>query len=247
MNSPELKKTFVLAHEQIKTTHAFIADMRPIGEQPGVAQCLLFLSIAEAHESATLLFEAGLTTHGITHVRSMMEALCDLKLLGSCGDHYRRMEYNKEKGALRQIGRMLESDNVTDDQRLRFSPIHSKSKERYDELHKEFKVKVSQIDLFGRAKLDFLVEHYILLCSFTHNDLAALQFRHVGPDGLVHRAQLTFNDTFAFVSLSSEVLKLAIHAIADASKIEEGQFNTHASTFARIQSRMMELAPNIGS
>ncbi|MER3053048.1 DUF5677 domain-containing protein [Xanthomonas hortorum] len=241
----QLQRLVGLATQQVYAMSAFIGEMRPPLSSPGRPQCALFLSLAEQHEATTLLTQAGLSTHAAINLRSMLEALADLHLLGLESDHVARMRYKLVKGEKSLYTPMLEAEDLPEGDRVMLQQRLAQCMEHYTPLHDKFgkKEKRSQAQDFIAAGLRDLIAPYGLLCSFAHNDLAALAFRHQGQQGMTHRAPALYDLAFMILSLASYVLLNAADAIKEVVYLPEGRFAHHYAILERLQAEIMLLRP----
>lgn len=236
-SAPRLKERELLdlSQQTISVLRVFISELRPPLDSPGRPQCVLFLTLAEQHEATTRLAQVGLTTHASVHVRAMLEGLADLHLLGICRKHLRRMQYDQAKGEKRLYERMLEAKELPSSDRLMLEGRLQTCLARYKPLHHEFRAdNPSQAEAFNRAGLGDLTGPYSMLCSFAHNDLSALAYRHQGDHSLTYREPVEFETTYLLLSLASFVILKAVCALEGIAYFPHGRFEHHLTELDRL-------------
>jgi hypothetical protein len=235
-----------LAIQQVTAVTALIGEMRPPVASPGRLQCALFLSISEQHEATTLLTQAGLTTHAAIPLRSMLEALADLRLLGAGPSHVERMRYKQKHGEKKLYASILDAEELPAHSGEMFDARLAECMVQYDPLHEKFGKRGnrrSQADDFIAAGLTDLIATYSMLCSFAHTDLAALAYRHQGEHGMTYRAPVPYDVTFMMLSVASYVLLTAAQTLEKIVYLPEGRFAHHFAILDRLQAQMMHLRP----
>lgn len=246
----QVQQLVALAIQQVTAVAAFIDEMQPPVASPGRLQCALFLSIGEQHEATTLLTQAGLTTHAAIPLRSMLESLADLRLLGVDARHVQRMRYKQAHGEKKLYASILDSKELPELTREMFDVRLAECMVQYAPLHDEFgkrKKKPSQADDFIAAGLSDLIATYSMLCSFAHTDLAALAYRHQGERGMTYRAPVPYDVTFMTLSVASYVLLTAALELEKIVYLPEGRFAHHVAILDRLQTEMMHLRPELAS
>lgn len=244
------RQLVALAIQQVTAVAAFIGEMHPPATSPGRLQCALFMSIAEQQEATTLLAQAGLTTHAAVTLRSMLEALADLRLLGADAKHVERMRYKLKNGEKKLYASILEAEGLPTHSREMFDERLAECMVQYAPLHDEFgkgKKKRSQADDFIAAGLTDLIATYSMLCSFAHTDIAALAYRHQGEHGMTYRTPVPYEVTFMTLSMASYALLSAALALEKIVGLPEGRFAHHFAILDRLQAEMMHLRPKLPS
>lgn len=242
--TPLIQKVLAPASEQLHEVNALIITMRPPLGSPGRPQCALFLTIAEQFESVVRLAQANLLTHSAVHVRSMLEAAADLRLLGSDPEHIDRMKYDQAAGERRFYEQLLASDRLPDDVRQYVDARQPLCIERYTPLHERFKRrKLSQADLFLLADMSYVIGYYTMLCSFSHNDLTALSLRHQGDRSMTHRATPPDSIAFLVMQLASTALMLATEQMRAIALFPEGEFELRFGAMNRAFAALLQLCP----
>lgn len=241
---PDVDALMDVAADHVKAVQQFIADVRVPPTAPGRPQCALFLTIAEQHEAAVRLLQVDLTSHAGVHIRGMFEALADQCLLGISEDHVRRMKYDQVAGAKRIFERVAAVDGLSDSQRADYKAQLDELTRTHAPLHEEFRVKkLNQAEAFAHAGLHDVLPYYTVLCSFAHNDLNALVYRHHRGDRMTHRTPASYADTHAFTVMSTLALMRAAEQIGRVVTMPDGRLEHHMAVLGGLFQKIMELAP----
>jgi hypothetical protein len=165
-----------------------IGKMQAPMAAPGRPQVALFLTIAEQFEAAILLGRVGMGTHGAVHVRSMLEALVTMNLLAIDPAYPGHLVFEKIRGEKNLYDSLLKNHDLPDAQKTDLQARLTASQASYDALraqgHKPKKISVD----FTTAGLAEFIAPYTVLCSLSHNDLAALAARHQGDTNMTYKA-----------------------------------------------------------
>jgi hypothetical protein len=176
--------------------------------QARIAACLA-LTIAELFLGVITLLRSRAPSHAPVLVRSMHEALADLKNLVEDGRYLNQMRFDNAEQALKifkgfQVDETMQ-DEVEAQKTLREWCL--KEQKTYDELKAAGFKTLSILDRF--KKVGMATEYataYRFLCSFAHSDMNTLVARHAGYAGGRH---LRFTDNLPPATLKS-VLGLAL-------------------------------------
>lgn len=87
-----------LARQLFTVAQALAGPTRPALSAPDRPRCALFLTMLEQFESALRLAEVNLATHGAVHVRSMLEDLVAMNLLGQDAGYVDQVSYERLRG-----------------------------------------------------------------------------------------------------------------------------------------------------
>ncbi|HDS1091645.1 TPA: hypothetical protein UL918_000103 [Stenotrophomonas maltophilia] len=236
------QSVIALSNQQLAAVRAMVGDMAPPLEGPGRPTCALFLTIVEQFEAALLLVRAGLATHGGVHVRSMLEVLVNLRRLCLDSDHVHRMKFEQLRGEKRLYERMLAFPDLPAEQKAFLDGRLAQCMARYqpiaDGLSKAERA-ASAVDNFTAAGLSDMVMHYTLLCSFSHNDLAALALRHQGETGMTLRARDPEDVVFLVLSLAHFALVCGAEPLPTVARFPDGAFASHMGKMVALQDRVM--------
>lgn len=232
-----------LSNQQLIAVRALIQGMRPPLTRPGRPQCALFLTIVEQFEAALLLAQAGLATHGATHVRSMLEALVAFRLLGKDATYVDQMQFDQLIGEKRLYTRLLALPQLPTEQRPVLEARLDGCLARYQPLFDK-NIRASKItEQFGPAGLAEMIGPYTMLCSFAHNDLAALAQRHQASNSMALRVGDTHEIMYMVMSLAHYVLVEAARTLNNIALFPEEHFEPRFAVMARIHTELMELMP----
>lgn len=242
--TPLIEKALAAATEQLKEVDQLIETMRPPLVSPGRLQCALFLTIAEQFESVVRLANAGLITHSAILVRSMLEAAADLRLLGTEAEYVERMRYNRASGEKRFYEQLLASERLPDDVREWIDLRQPALLDHHAPLHEQFRrSKRTQADTFVAADMTYVVGYYTMLCSFAHNDITALAFRHQGIGSMTYKAAIPDEISFVIVQLASTALMLATEQMRGIAKFADDQFESRFNSMNAAFATLLRLRP----
>lgn len=234
-----------LSKQQLSAARTLASEMLAPLHTPGRPQCVLFLTITEQLEAAVLLTEAGLATHAAVHVRSMLEALVDQRLLGKHERYADRMRFTLQKSEVKLHSQSLDVPELPEEQRAFYAAKLEAAQRSLADL--EAKVpkperSVPMADKFKDADLGVLLSYYTMLCSFAHNDLAALAFRHQGDEGLKLRAPDDEGLAFLVLFVAHVAVVTATQAVGEAATLPEGRFDEIRTEMVDLQYRMMAIS-----
>jgi len=208
--------TLLAAAEKIGATfEALLADVtiQDSGEAR-VAACL-YLTIAELHIAVIAVFRSRAQSHGPVLIRSMHEALADLKNVVANPAHVDQMRFDNADQMLKTIKGFREAPGMQEEEEAQITLANWTEQEQktYDELKaKGFKPlkAVSKFKQVGMA--DEYAAVYRFLCSFSHSDLNTLVARHAGC------RHLRFMDPLPPTTLKS-LLSMSLSLYASAVEI----------------------------
>jgi hypothetical protein len=213
---------------------SLIVCSRPPNGGPDRLRVALVLTIAEQFEAMLRLANAHMSTHSAMHVRSMIETLIAIRMLGFNADYVDQMKYEQLRGELRVYKGVLDDPNIPEHLKV---PIRT----RYDICENECKayrtngLKPKKIsDSFGPAQLVHLVGPYSMLCAFSHNDLAVLALRHQGEKSMIYRSDDSPELVQSIVSIALQVLMDATNQFGKIAKFSEDRFD---SVFAAMNQK----------
>lgn len=176
-----------------------------------IAACLC-LTIAELHIAVIAVLRSRAQSHAPILVRSMHEALADLKNLVEDSTYLNQMRFDNADQALKTFKGFKDDPDMQDEQGAQNTLLEWIAKEQgiFDELQKNgFK----QLLAAGKFKKAGMVGEYAtgyrFLCSYSHSDLNTLIARHAGD------RHLRFTDTLSHATLKS-VLGMALTVYARA-------------------------------
>lgn len=245
MNSTQ--KALDLTAGLLAVARALAGEMRPPLTSPGRPQCAIFLTMVEQLEATLILTQAGLASHGATHVRAMLEALVALRLLGDKPQHVEQMQYEQLRGERRLYERVLKFPGLLGDHRKVIEAQLASCLERIQPLHDKNVRPVQLIDQFEHAGVAELAGPYTMLCSFAHNDLAALALRHQGEKGMTLRAGDKHDLVIMVLSAANFALFQAAATMGSVAHFEKGRFDGHFAVMIALHSALMSLDDEQGA
>jgi len=216
-------------------------EMRPPLTAPGRPQCAIFLTMVEQFEATLILAQAGLASHGASHVRAMLEALVALKLLADKPQHHEQMQYEQLRGEKRLYERVLKFPELVGDYRNKIEEQLASCIARFQPLHDKNVRPAQLIEQFEHADLGALAGPYSMLCSFAHNDLAALAFRHQGAKGMTLRAGDAPDFVVMVLTTATLALFQAAARMGDVALFEDGRFDYHMQKMVVLHEAMMNV------
>lgn len=173
-----------------------------------------------------MLTTAHMSSHAATHVRSMIEALVTMKMLELKSDYVQQMRYERIRGEKRVYEAVLADPHLSDGVKQPIRERLASCKPEYDRLHATGVRPKRIVDEFGAAGLSHLVGPYAMLCNFTHNDLAALAFRHGDERKMVYRNDDSPQLIQAILSSAVQVLMVATYQLGELAAFTDGHFET---------------------
>ncbi|KGC40435.1 DUF5677 domain-containing protein [Burkholderia pseudomallei] len=143
------------------------------------AAAMLVASIAEMANAAMLLMGMPLQSHALVLLRSMLEALVDLKCLIMDDGYLDQLEFDDALQLVRVFRDFAAVPGFMDDEerRQQLGEMRAQTEARYEAL-RPGRAEISTRDLFARAGMAGDYVAYRTYCSYTHNKLFALRGRH---------------------------------------------------------------------
>jgi hypothetical protein len=232
---PDTPSILDIAGQLLSTAQALLGRMRPALSAPDRPRCALFLTIVEQYESALHLARIGLITHSALHVRSMLEALVTMTLLGQDGGFVDQMNYERLRGEKKVYENVLtNTTGLLPEQRADLEARLAACKAAFDPLHaKGLRPHVISKD-FSKAGFGDMAAPYAMLCTFTHNDLAALAYRHQGDQGMTYRAAVEPEVVLTILSMAMFALVAAAKPLERLAKFPDGHFGQHIREMDRL-------------
>lgn len=231
MSTTTVVQLLKTAEQILEGLRSLIICSRPPAASPGHLRASLVLTIAEQFEAALRLANAHMSTHAATHARSMIEALVAMKMLETSSTYVDQMRYEKLKGERRVYKGILSDPHISEQLKVSI-------KDKDDiclsecEIFRAAGLKPKRIsDDIGAAGLGHLAVPYSMLCAFSHNDLAALAFRHQNEGSMVYKQA----DSPKFVeSIISTSLMVLMDATDQFGRIAEFPDNHFESVFTEM-------------
>jgi hypothetical protein len=222
MNQTEIIKA---ADMMINGARYLIENLHPPKTSPDRLRVAVFLSIAEQFEASVHLFRAKMPSHAAVHVRSMLEALVHMNLLGLKKDYVEQMRYKQLKGQKKVLESILGSEYLPKDAEPLIEAKLAECVPDFELMHKSG-VRACQIgDEILEAGLPELVAPYLMLCGFSHNDLAVLALRHQGDNSMNYMSQLDDEIASSIFMISIKIVVLAAEPLSQISFFPQGCFD----------------------
>lgn len=224
-----------IAGQLLGTAQALLGQMRPPLSAPNRPRCALFLTIVEQYEATLHLARAGLTTHSAVHVRSMLEALVSMTLLGQDREFMDQMHYERLRGEKKVYENVLaNTPDLPPQQRADLEARLFACRAAFDPLHaKGLRPHVISKD-FSRAGFADLAAAYAMLCGFSHNDLYVMALRHQGDQGMTYRAAVAPEVVLTIMSVAMMTLVAAAKPLGDIAKFPHWHFEQHFGEMDRV-------------
>ncbi|WP_349656131.1 DUF5677 domain-containing protein [Xanthomonas sp. 10-10] len=235
------KQIFKLSNRQLEAAVDMAGCMRPPLVAPGRPQCAIFLTMIEQFEAALRLAEVGLATHGASHARAMLESLATFRLLGHKPEQITQMQYEQLRGEKKLYETVLQFPELVGEERKHIELRLENCLVTYRDLHARNVRPSKLIENFEAAGIAALAAPYTMLCSFAHNDLAALALRHQGEAGMTLRAGDSDDVVFLVMSIVSYALLDSVAGIGKIALFPDGRFEQHYSVMGDAYIAMMKL------
>ncbi|MFS2217972.1 DUF5677 domain-containing protein [Telluria sp. Tellsp104] len=221
MDHAEIMKA---ADMMVAATRYLIDNLRPSKKSPDRLRVAMFLSIAEQFEACVHLFRVKMVSHAAVHVRSMLEALVYMNLLGQKEGYVEQMRYKQLKGQKKVLESILQSEHLPMDAE---SLIRSKLAECSPDFEKKHQagIRARQIgDEILEAGLPEMIAPYLMLCGFSHNDLAVLTLRHQGSFSMTYMAPIHDEITSSIFMIAVRIIVQAAESLPKIALFPQGCF-----------------------
>jgi hypothetical protein len=203
-----------------------IDHMQPPLSGAGRPRVALYLTIAEQFDAALTLAKVGAGTHSAVHVRSMLEALIAMNLLGIDSGYVNQMRFEKLRGEKKLYEGLLSNTGLTEQQRKPLTTKLVTCKAQYEELHAKGLRPKRIADDLTRAGLGDYAAPYAMLCGFSHNDVAILALRHQGDDGMQYRAPVDQHILQSIFSIAMSIMITATQPLSEIALFPDGHFES---------------------
>jgi Family of unknown function (DUF5677) len=216
---------FDRADEIVQAVHELIDSLHPPRTPPDRPRVGLFLTIAEQFEAALQLAKAGAGTHSAVHVRSMLEALATMNMLGIDPDYIDQIRYNQLKGQKKFFKDLLSNHDLPVADRASLQTQLDECTVAFDELHRRGLRPKQITETFSDAGLAHFVSAYTMLCSFSHNDLSILAMRHQGDEGMTYMAPIAPEVLQGIFFWSIHTMVVATEPLQRLAQFPDGLFD----------------------
>ena len=147
----------------------------------------LCLTIAELYIGALAVLRSRAQSHAPVLVRSMHEALADLRNLVANPAYFDQIRFDNATQMLKTFRGFLSDPDLRNDKEVQqdMGAWLTKEQQVHDELQARGLKSLKQYDKFKQANMTGeYATGYRVLCSFTHSNLTTLLARHGGEDHL---------------------------------------------------------------
>lgn len=215
----------ITAAEKIsKAAGNLIHNMRPSQGGPDRLKAALFLAIAEHFEVSLRLASVGMASHASIHVRSMLEGLVHMKLLGKEDKYVEQMKYNQLRSEKKVYESLLKDVNLPAEYRLSLQAKLDECEPHFQTLHATgLRKRIISDDIVAAGLADLSVP-YSILCGFSHHDLAIIALRHQGDGAMIYMAPDLPEVAVSIFSVAMRVIVLATESMSKSALYPEGVF-----------------------
>ncbi|MDP5238749.1 DUF5677 domain-containing protein [Uliginosibacterium sp. 31-16] len=208
-----------------KFAHVLIDNMSPPTTKPDRPRVALFLTICEQFEAALLLIRSGMASHASVHVRSMLEALVAMNLLGKHNNYVDQMMYSQLKGEKKIYEGLIQEGELPQELQPFVQGRLNNCKPRFDALHAEgFRPKNIGNEILDAGLAD-LLGPYSMLCGFSHNDLAVLALRHQGDESMTYMAPTPSKVIITILSIALRIIVAVTEPLSKIALFPAGLFD----------------------
>lgn len=188
----------------------------------GVGLCL---TIQELFASVICLMDNGLASHAPAHVRTMLEALADLRNLANDAAYIEQMKFDDARENLKLFDGYAGIDGMEQGAIDMLKMWSAKAQPVFD-AGKAAGFKKQQIkDKLTRADLEQEYVSYGFLCGFAHNQLTAIISRH-GKHHLKYLHEPPYETMVGTLGLGLSIAGKAIQKLPAFSDLREADIKT---------------------
>lgn len=181
----QLRAAFVANHEDFErlllSTH-----INDAGEARVAA--LLLTSIVEMHGAVGLLAHSKWATHAPMFTRSMMEALASLRRLCADPAYLDQIHFDNASASMKVVDEFRRDPELAADEvsAAQMQQVADRFEAQRNEL-REKGLRAETIEArFAAAGIKQMYAGYRAFCTFAHNNLTALEARHIGEVRLLY-------------------------------------------------------------
>lgn len=181
-----------------------------------LAACLC-LTIGELYVGVVALMNSRAQTHAPILIRTMHEALVNLKTLEKNPDYINQLAFNDAEQTLKTLQDIMSSTSFVDDgEALDFwsaqQDYHAEVMQHGKDIGIKKQLSFERYEAAGMNHSDYEVV-YRSLCSFTHNSVLTLLSRYGATGHLDYTKPLPIETLKGFVKISVEMYVKAIGAL----------------------------------
>lgn len=188
--------------------------------QPDECAAWLCLTIAEAFSGVLALLESPAQAHAPTLARTMVESLVNLKNLVADPDYLNQMRFDNADQQLKTFAGYRVDPSSSGEFRSNLERASAVEQQIYDQTYSVERKSFNIYKKFKRAgMLDYYETAYRFLCSFSHNNLIALQARHGHGHRLRFRQPLPPKTIIMILGVAANLYAEAIRTTSSYSTI----------------------------
>jgi hypothetical protein len=182
---------------------------------PGEARisAALCATVAEQYAVTLNLAESRHSWHMPTFVRSMLEAVANLRLLIANPKYLEQLWFDKHWDEVAILGDLLANPTAHDIKDEEISGLRvqkGQAEEAVRALKQKGCTHLEVKDKFKKAGLLHEYTAYRVLCGGTHNQLLHLVMRHAGEDAILYHADAPLEFTENMLGIARECLLIAL-------------------------------------
>jgi hypothetical protein len=197
------------------------ANVTDLGEARVAAT--LCLTIGEQFGAALHLFEGGFSSHAPILIRSMLEALADLRNLVNDPNYVDQIRFDDARSNVALFSDYAKVDGMTAESLKTLKLWGDKAQPVVDELKAKGLSKLNAIEKF---KLAGMAENYVsyrVLCSFSHGQLTTLLSRHAGKFELSYHRAAPEQTTKSMIAMALAIFCQAVEQLPKFSDSRDAQ------------------------
>ena len=183
----------------------------------GVGLCL---TIQELFASVIVLTDNGLASHAPLHVRTMLEALADLRNLANDPIYVEQMRFDDARSNLKLFEGYAAVPGMEQKAIDTLKEWTAKAQLVFDAAKSKGYKKLQIADKLKMANLEQEYVSYGFLCGFTHNQLTAIIARH-GKHELRYLHEPPYETMVGILALGLSIAGLAIQKLSSFSDLPE--------------------------
>lgn len=202
------------------------ANVKDSGEAR-ISACLC-LTIAELFGASLVVFRSPFPSHAPVLIRSMHEALADLKNLTANPDYLDQIWFENAKQTISVVKEFESDPELQQDQDAISTMAEWRAREQpiYDRLKQQGIGSMSVLDVFKKAGMAPEYGGYRFMCSFTHSNLTTLIARHAGDSHLRFAGPLPFETLKSTLGMAVSIYARAVETLPHYTDIPAADVTT---------------------
>lgn len=210
------KALLATAAQIAETLEALLAKAKVKGNEQAHISGYLALTIAELYSAFVAVLRSSAPSHGPVLVRSMHEALADLRNLVADPAYVNQIRYDNAEQMLRTCDGFMQDPDLRDMEEVQREMGKWRAVEQviYDDLHQKGYRPFGPSKKFSKAGMTSeYVTAYRFLCSFSHGDLNTLVARHRGEGHLRFASPLPPETLQSVLGLATSIYVAAMNTL----------------------------------